>query len=70
MSNLSIVSFHDSTGAVVNNATTAADSKVLLPIISGAVTNCCPTDIQFVRLQLELDFVTLTPDFVGARSLK
>ena len=70
MANLPIVIFHNITGAVVKNATTPADSKVLLPAIAGAVADCHPADLRLVGLQLKLDFATLAPDFVGGKILK
>ena len=70
MANLSIVGFHNSTGAVMNNATTATDSKVVLSVIAGAVADCRPANVRFVRLQLELDFVTSAPALLAARSSK
>ena len=70
VSTLSITSFHNITGAVVNNATTATDSKVVLPVIVGAVADCHPDGVQFVHLQLELDFTTLAPDFFGSKIIK
>ena len=70
MSKISIISFHNSTGVVVNNATTAANSKILLPMILGPVADYCPVDVRCVCLQLELDFVTLAPEFVSSKILK
>ena len=70
MSNLSIISFHNSSGAVHNRATTAADSKILLPAVSGKISDCRPPDVRFVSLQLELDFATLAPNHVGRKILK
>ena len=70
MSNLSIVSFHNSTGAVLNIATIAANSRKFLPMIVGSVADCCPCDIRSDLLQLELGFVTFVPKFVDSKILK
>ena len=67
---LTIVSYHDSTGAVIPNACTAADPKVLLPCAAGAIANCRPPDVRFVRLQLELDLAPVCPGAVGNTTLK
>ena len=62
---LCTVSFHDSTGLVINNAYMAANFKVLLPYIAGNLAHCRPPDVWFVRLQLELDFAPVAPDADG-----
>ena len=67
---LTIVSFHDSTGAALPNACTAADTKILLPCAAGAIANCRPPDVRFVRLQLELDLAPVCPGAVGNTILK
>ena len=67
---LSIVSFHDSTGAVMLNACTAADPKILLPCAAGIIANCRPPDVRFVRLQLELDFAPVCPGATGNTILR
>ena len=59
---LRIISFHNSTRQVINNACTAANSKVLLPCVAGNLANCRPPDVRFVSLQLELDFAPVSPD--------
>jgi hypothetical protein len=46
--NLAIISFHDSTGAKINNTTVADNPAVLLPIQDGAVALCCRQDVRFV----------------------
>ena len=48
----------------VNNTTTAANSKVLLPVTVGVVADCHPAGVRFIRLQQELDFATLPPGAV------
>jgi hypothetical protein len=57
--NLTILSFHNDTGAQVNNTTTATDSAVLLPVINSAVTACRKQNIHFVCVQMNLDFASL-----------
>ncbi len=57
---LTILLFHASNGDCINTTTTAADSQVLLPIISGPVGNCCNQDVHFMRVQCILDFTPLT----------
>jgi hypothetical protein len=56
MQHLTILSFHDSSGVQMANATTAADSAVLKPVIDGPVNDCRPDEVRYVRLQLVLDF--------------
>ena len=62
MSNLSIISFHDSQGAILNSATTAADPSILKPVLDGAVNACRPADVRFVRLQAMIDLTDLITD--------
>ena len=57
--NLSILSFHDSAGAIVANTTTAADPHVLLPVINGPRPASRAEDVRYVRLQCTLDFASL-----------
>ena len=45
MVHLTIVSFYNSAGAVINNATIALDSKVLLSVVVGNVAICHPADV-------------------------
>lgn len=56
MTNLTILSFHDSAGTVLNDATTDADPSILKPVQDGPVNDCRPEDVRYVRLQLVLDF--------------
>jgi hypothetical protein len=51
MTHLSIVSFRDSSGTGL--------PSILKPVIDGAVANCRPADVRFVRLELSLDFCPL-----------
>jgi hypothetical protein len=48
--NLMIQSFHDSSGAVINNTTTVANASILLPVQDGAIPNCRQPDIRFMRV--------------------
>ena len=58
--NLTILSFHNTQGqAFGNNAVTPADLSVLKPVVNGAVANCRPADVRFVRVECTLDFRTL-----------
>jgi hypothetical protein len=57
---LTILSFHALNGNRIYTTTTAADPQVLLPVINGAVANCCGWDVCFVRVQCILDFTPLT----------
>jgi hypothetical protein len=43
--NLTILSFHNDSGAPVNNTTTAANSAVLLPVTNGPINSCCKQNI-------------------------
>ena len=60
MTHLIIISSHDNSGAVMNNATADVDNMILLPVVAGLITNCCPVDVQFVCLELELDYTILS----------
>jgi hypothetical protein len=55
MAHLTVISFHDSAGAVLNNSVTVADPSVLKPVQDGPIPQCCPTDVRFVRLELSLE---------------
>jgi len=56
---LSILSFHNSKGDRIDTTTTAADNRVLLPIVNGPVADCRKEDIRYVRVQCVLDFSAL-----------
>ena len=56
MDYLTILSFHDTAGAVIANATMANDMAVLKPVQDGVIADCRPGDVRYVRLQLILDF--------------
>jgi hypothetical protein len=57
--NLTILSFHNDTGAQVNHTTTATNSAILLPVINSAVTAWQKQNILFVCVQMNLDFASL-----------
>ena len=60
--NLTILSYHNSAGAIINNATIAgAQGLILKPIQDGPVADCRPADIRFVRVRLALDYSSLLP---------
>ena len=54
--NLTIISWHDSTGTVINNTTVGGDPSILLPIQNGALANCGQPDVKFVRVQVSVDY--------------
>ncbi len=57
--NFSILSWHGANGAIINNTTTAADASILLPVPNGAANACQASGVQFVRVQLALDYADL-----------
>jgi hypothetical protein len=57
--NLTILSFHNSAGNIVNDTTTPTNPQVLLPVQDGSLTNCRSQDVRFVRVQCVLDFASL-----------
>lgn len=59
MDKLDLLSFHNSAGAVIVDATIAGDPTILKPVQDGNIPNCRPADVRYVRLQLQLDFVDL-----------
>jgi hypothetical protein len=63
-SKLTILSFHNVKGDIVQDTTDAADPTILLPIQVGVLANCRKKEIKFIRIQLMLDFsplVNITP---------
>ena len=68
--NLTILSFHNDSGAQVNDMTTAANSAVLLPVTNGPINSCHKQNIRFVRVQMNLNFASLvTSDKPGVTVL-
>jgi hypothetical protein len=62
--NLTILSFHDSAGAIITNTTSPANPQVLLPVQDGNLANCRSQGVRFLCVQCVLDFgslVTATP---------
>jgi hypothetical protein len=57
--NLTILSFHNSAGNIVNDTTTPTNPQVLLPVQDGSLTNCRSQDVRFVWVQCVLDFASL-----------
>ncbi len=57
--NLTILSFHDSAGDIVDDTTTPADPQVLLPVQDGNLATCRSQGVRFVRVQCILDFASL-----------
>ncbi len=63
-SKLTILSFHNIKGNIVQDTMDAADPAILLPIQDGVLADCHKKEIKFVRIQLMLDFsplVNITP---------
>ena len=54
--NLTILSWHNSTGAILTTTTTAADSSILLPVIDGNLNTCWQQDVRFVQVQVSVDY--------------
>ena len=46
--NLTIVSFHDSSGERINDAAITADPAILKPVQDGDPADCRPADVRFV----------------------
>ncbi len=63
-SKLTILSFHNIKGDIVQDTMDAADPANLLPVQDGVLADCRKKEIKFVRIQLMLDFsplVNITP---------
>jgi hypothetical protein len=63
-SKLTILSFHNIKGDIVQDTMDAADPAILLPIQNGVLADCRKKEIKFVHVQLMLDFsplVNITP---------
>ena len=56
---LEIVSFHDSSGTRLADATTATDPRVLKPVQDGQAIDCRPNDVKYVRLLGKIDYTSL-----------
>ena len=63
---LTILSWHNTAGAPIDDTTTAADASILKPVQDGAVADCRSAGVKFVRVQLELDYADLAVPRVGA----
>ena len=64
LAELSILSFHNSAGNVINDTTDAANPSILLPIQDGPLNQCRSADVRFVRVTNTLDMnqlITLDP---------
>ncbi len=55
---LTVLSFHNVKGNIVNNTTKAADPAVLLPVQDGTLVNCRKKGVKFVCVQLTIDYST------------
>jgi hypothetical protein len=62
--NLSILSFHNSAGAIINNTVTITKAQIFHPIINGPRNQSRAGDVRYVHLQCMLNFapiLTLIP---------
>jgi hypothetical protein len=57
--NLTILSFHDSAGNIIDNTTTPRDPQILLPVQDGNLANFLSQGVRFVRVQCVMDFASL-----------
>jgi hypothetical protein len=57
--NLSIISFHNSAGAQINNTTVAGSPAILFDVIDGNLANCRQQDVQFVCVSCSINFAPL-----------
>jgi hypothetical protein len=63
---LTIISWHNARGGLINNTTVANNPLVLLPAQNGVAASCRAEGVTFVRVSLRLDFLnlcTITPAF-------
>jgi hypothetical protein len=58
-SKLTILSFHNVKGNIVQDTTDAADPMILLPVQDGVLSDCRKKEVKFVHVQLTLDFSPL-----------
>ena len=56
MAHLTLLSFHNSAGTIMNNATTVGNAHILKPVQDGLLNDCRPPDVRFVRTKLSLDY--------------
>jgi hypothetical protein len=63
--NLMILSFHDSSGAIIANTTIAGNPCIPLPVVDDTVATCCHQDVCFVCVNCMVDFSPLisTPNY-------
>ena len=54
--NLTIISWHDSAGTIINNTTVVGDPSTLLPVPNGPSAACRQPDVKFVRVQVSVDY--------------
>ena len=54
--NMTILSFHNSAGTIINDTTLNADGSILRPVVNGPINACRRPDVKYVRVQLTLDF--------------
>ncbi len=61
---LTIISWHNAQGGLINNTTDADNPSVLLPVQNGVAALCRVEGVTFVQVSLRLDFsnlCTITP---------
>ena len=61
-----MISFHDESGHVVANTTTAADPQLLKATgdtaTQTALADCCAANIKYVTVEVNIDFTQITED--------
>jgi hypothetical protein len=57
--NLTILSFHDSAGNIINDMMSTTNPQILLPVQNGNLANCRSQGVIFVWIQCVLDFASL-----------
>jgi hypothetical protein len=58
--NLAIISFHDSSDAIIANTAVTGNPSILLPVVDGPITTCHYQDIHFVCINCMVNFAILT----------
>ena len=54
--NLTILSWHNSTGTILTTTATSAGGSILLPVQDGNLNTCRQQDVRFVRVQVSVDY--------------
>jgi hypothetical protein len=58
-SKLTILSFHNLKGDIIQDTMDAADPAVLLPVINRPLNTCRKANVKYVRVQITINFATL-----------